>query len=142
MMPHNVRLIKVHEGEPLHILEDIDGFEQAASPCIETGDPNFTGQPGELDLDGHRRIWDGDADGIAIVDMGAYEFGSTHYGDLNCDGVINFDDINAFVLALSNPAGYQQQYPNCDILDGDINRDGVVNFNDINPFVALLSGGR
>ncbi len=61
------------------------------------------------------------------------------YGDLNCDGFVNFDDINPFVLALSEPAGYAQQYPNCDILDGDFNADAVVNFDDINPFVALLS---
>jgi uncharacterized membrane protein len=62
------------------------------------------------------------------------------YADLNCDGVISFDDIDPFVLALSDPAGYQQQYPNCDALDGDCNGDGAVTFDDINPFVALLSG--
>jgi hypothetical protein len=61
-------------------------------------------------------------------------------GDLNCDGVVNFADINPFVLALSNPAAYASQYPNCQILNGDINGDGAVNFADINPFVALLSG--
>ena len=63
-----------------------------------------------------------------------------HPGDLNCDGAVNFDDINPFVLALSDPAGYQTQYPNCNILNGDINGDGLVNFDDINPFVALLTG--
>lgn len=60
-------------------------------------------------------------------------------GDLNCDGVVNFDDINPFVLALSNPAAYGQQFPNCNILAGDINGDGRVDFADINPFVALLT---
>ena len=60
-------------------------------------------------------------------------------GDLNCDGVVNFNDINPFVLALSNPAGYAQQFPNCNIQNGDINGDGQVNFADINPFVALLT---
>jgi YD repeat-containing protein len=61
-------------------------------------------------------------------------------GDLNCDGLVNFDDINPFVLALSNPAGYQAAFPNCNILNGDGNGDGIVNFDDINPFLALLSG--
>jgi hypothetical protein len=61
-------------------------------------------------------------------------------GDLNCDGAVDFDDINPFVLALSDPAGYAQQYPNCDILTGDCDADGDVDFDDINPFVALLSG--
>ena len=61
-------------------------------------------------------------------------------GDLNCDGLVNFDDIDPFVLALSDPAAYALQYPDCDILNGDANGDGVVNFDDINAFVALLSG--
>lgn len=67
--------------------------------------------------------------------------GSASLGDLNCDGVTGFDDINPFVLALSNPAAWQAQYPDCDILNGDINDDGSVDFSDINPFVLLLSGG-
>ncbi len=62
-------------------------------------------------------------------------------GDLNCDGVVDFRDINPFVLALSNPAAYEQTFPECDLLHGDINGDGSVNFGDINPFVALLTGG-
>jgi carboxypeptidase A1 len=61
-------------------------------------------------------------------------------GDLNCDGQVNFGDINPFVLALTNPAGYQAAFPDCDIMNGDINGDGEVNFGDINPFVALLTG--
>ncbi len=64
----------------------------------------------------------------------------TRPGDLNCDGAVNFDDINPFVLALADPGAYQQQYPNCNILNGDCNGDGQVNFDDINPFVALLAG--
>jgi hypothetical protein len=60
-------------------------------------------------------------------------------GDLNCDGGINFGDINPFVLILSNPTGWQGAYPGCPFLNGDINGDGRVNFGDINPFVALLS---
>ena len=60
-------------------------------------------------------------------------------GDLNCDGRVDFGDINPFVLALSDPAGYARQYPECDIMNGDINDDGRVDFGDINPFVALLS---
>ncbi|MEW6249473.1 MAG: hypothetical protein AB1716_02420 [Planctomycetota bacterium] len=61
-------------------------------------------------------------------------------GDMNCDGVVNFDDINPFVLALSDPPGYAAAYPDCDRALGDVNGDGVVDFDDINPFVALLTG--
>jgi endonuclease/exonuclease/phosphatase family metal-dependent hydrolase len=59
-------------------------------------------------------------------------------GDLNCDGSVDFADINPFVLALSNPALYGQSYPGCPIANGDINSDGTVDFSDVNPFVALL----
>ena len=58
-------------------------------------------------------------------------------GDPDCDGSINFRDINPFVLALSDPVGYATQYRNCNILNGD----GYVDFDDINPFVVILSGG-
>lgn len=60
-------------------------------------------------------------------------------GDLNCDGKIDFGDINPFVLALTDPNGYAQAFPDCNILTGDINQDGKVDFGDINPFVALLT---
>ena len=62
-------------------------------------------------------------------------------GDLNCDGSVNFRDINPFVLRLSNPTEYFNTYPTCPDANGDIDGDGSVNFRDINPFVALLSGG-
>jgi hypothetical protein len=114
---------------------------QAGSPCIDTADPAYVAPPGEVDLDGQRRVWDGNADGQARVDMGVDEYGSFPYGDLNCDGAIDFGDINPFVLTLTNPAAYEAAFPNCDILNADINGDGSVNFGDINPFVALLSGG-
>ncbi|MEW6252149.1 MAG: hypothetical protein AB1716_16040 [Planctomycetota bacterium] len=65
--------------------------------------------------------------------------GGLRPGDLNCDGHVDFDDINPFVLALTDPAGYAIAYPNCNILNGDCNGDGLVNFDDINPFVALLA---
>ena len=62
-----------------------------------------------------------------------------HPGDLNCDGQADFGDVNAFVLALSNPGAWQAQYPDCPLLNGDINGDGRVDFGDINPFVRLLT---
>ncbi|MEW6199483.1 MAG: hypothetical protein AB1601_12575 [Planctomycetota bacterium] len=60
-------------------------------------------------------------------------------GDLNCDGRVDFGDINPFVLGLSNPAGYVLEFPNCRLLNGDINGDGRFDFGDINAFVALLT---
>jgi hypothetical protein len=62
-------------------------------------------------------------------------------GDVNCDGAVNVFDIDPFVLALTNPAGYQTAYPDCFISNADANRDGLVNAFDIDPFVVLLTGG-
>jgi hypothetical protein len=65
-------------------------------------------------------------------------------GDMNCDGTIDFADINPFVLYLSNIAVWQATYANCPLTNGDINGDGTygqASFGDINPFVALLTGG-
>jgi len=62
-------------------------------------------------------------------------------GDVNCDGAVNFGDINPFVLFLSNYGTWLETYPNCPPTNGDINGDGLYpSFGDINPFVALLSG--
>ncbi len=55
-------------------------------------------------------------------------------GDANCDGVIDFDDINYFVAALSGGTPCCFTHVDCD-------RNGVIDFDDINAFVALISGG-
>jgi len=67
---------------------------------------------------------------------------STCVGDLNCDGQVDFGDINPFVLYLSNYAAWQATYEGCNPLNGDINGDGTYgwgSFGDINPFVACLA---
>ena len=51
------------------------------SPCIDAGTPDTTGlNLPPWDLDGNIRIWDGNGDSLAIVDMGCYEFGAPFYG--------------------------------------------------------------
>lgn len=59
-------------------------------------------------------------------------------GDLDVSGRINFDDIDAFVLALNDKAGYKTEYGQEADQVGDINCDGTMNFDDIDPFVDLL----
>jgi hypothetical protein len=64
-------------------------------------------------------------------------------GDLNCNGSVGFDDINPFVLFLTNFALWQSTYADCPPQNGDINADGTYpSFADINPFVAILTGNR
>jgi hypothetical protein len=47
---------------------------QAGSAAIDNGDPDSGLSPPETDLDGNPRVVDGDLDGTAVVDIGAYEF--------------------------------------------------------------------
>ncbi len=61
-------------------------------------------------------------------------------GDTNCDGLVDFDDINPFVVAMSGTDTYFAAYPRCRWLNADVDSNGLVDFDDINPFVALLSG--
>lgn len=44
------------------------------SPCVDTGDNKVVSSSVVVDLDGKARILDGNGDGIATVDMGAYEY--------------------------------------------------------------------
>ena len=61
-------------------------------------------------------------------------------GDVNCDGVINALDIEPFLVALFDPAGFPAQFPDCDIDNADINGDGTIDALDIEPFLGLLFG--
>lgn len=60
-------------------------------------------------------------------------------GDLDCDGDVNFNDIDPFVIALIDNGDYERDYPNCWRAAADLDGNGAVNFNDIDPFVELLS---
>ncbi len=79
----------------------------------------------------------GRAEGIEVICLGA----AAPRADLNCDGSIDFFDIDPFLLALFDPAGYAAAFPACDILTGDIDGDGMVNFFDIDGFLSCLFAG-
>jgi hypothetical protein len=75
---------------------------QEASPCVDAGIPNTSGlMLPPWDLIGNLRIWDGDGNGIANIDMGAYEYGSLPYVDVNYNAIIQPPDFSLF-----------QNYPN------------------------------
>ena len=127
--------------------EDNDYHLAAGSPCVDAGDPEFVPPPGETDMDGEARVWDGDGDGVAVVDMGADEANSFVFGDLDCDGATGAFDIDAFVKALTGInetppfASYMAAYPDCDPWLADCNGDGNLDAFDIDPFIVLLTGG-
>ncbi len=60
-------------------------------------------------------------------------------GDTNCDGSINYADINPFVKALGSVSAWQAQFPNCPWQNCDLDNSGSINYGDINPFVSKLS---
>ncbi len=62
-------------------------------------------------------------------------------GDMNCDGLVDFNDIDGFVIALVSRSTYEAAYPACRFDHADANRDGSVNFDDINAFVGCLVAG-
>jgi hypothetical protein len=87
-----------------------------------------------------RVLFDGDSD--AWLPVVGWEDPSVPVtpvlGDMNCDGVVSFADINPFVEAMVSPAAYAESYPMCSLYNADMNADGLVNFADINPFVAMF----
>ncbi|MCK4340197.1 MAG: hypothetical protein KAY37_00550 [Phycisphaerae bacterium] len=65
-------------------------------------------------------------------------------GDSNCDGAINWRDIDYFVAAMNdNVAAWEAMFapgtPSCSFENNDANEDGTVNWRDIDPFVALMN---
>src|SRR5207245_6375424 len=74
------------------------------SPVIDAG----TNAPGPgitlsaSDLDGQTRVQDGNGDGTATVDLGAYEF---LVPDADGDGVPNAQDCAPFVFSIQAPPG-------------------------------------
>ncbi len=66
-------------------------------------------------------------------------------GDSNCDGQINWRDIDFFVSAQNDNesawyalhASVYGQPPSCPFDNNDVNADGTANWRDIDPFVAV-----
>ncbi len=67
------------------------------------------------------------------------------HGDSNCDGEINFDDIDYFVAALVGEQNWNDLHggnPTCNYIgSNDCDWNDMVNFDDIDPFVAGLVDG-
>jgi hypothetical protein len=84
------------------------------------------------------QAWGGQYFGTGVECQGVICGPTLCPGDLNCDGSVDFDDIDPFVLALSGQAAYQAQFPNCNWLNADTNNDGTVDFDDIDPFVGRI----
>ena len=54
------------------------------SPCIDVGTPDTLGlNLPPWDIIGNERVWDGNEDGVAAIDIGAFEFGAPEYVSIN-----------------------------------------------------------
>lgn len=64
----------------------------------------------------------------------------TLVGDLNGDFTVSVGDIGPFVLALTDPTGYEAQFPGVNYqYNADLNDDGILSVGDIGEFVSLLT---
>lgn len=129
---------------------DDDLRQWPGSPCIDAGTNGaLPPDTADLDRDGNttepipfdrhgltRRIKDGDRDGLAVVDMGAYEFPT---GDCNGNGVLDLQDIIAGTSGDCTGDGVPDECDpdcngngvpdSCDLLAGtgsDANSNGVI----------------
>jgi hypothetical protein len=61
--------------------------------------------------------------------------------DMNCDGVVDGNDIAPFYLAVQDIDAYAAANPNCTGFNGDMNGDLKVDANDIEGFLRCVSHG-
>ena len=86
------------------------------SPAIDAGDNESCP---ETDQRGFHRPVDGDRDGTARCDIGAYEFGASIPGDANGDGAVDVADLRVVADAMGTANG------------ADLNGDGLVDVKDL-----------
>lgn len=116
----------------------------ATSPCIDAGDN--TGVPlGVLtDLEGRPRFLDDPntpdtGSGVgAIVDMGAFEFGTLMKGDADGDGDVDNVDFQAWTNCVTGPNGGPVSVA-CEPMDFDLDND--VDMADLAQFQIVYDGG-
>jgi hypothetical protein len=102
--------------DPLFVAPDSDYHITLASPCLNTGNPDYEPYEGETDIDGEDRVANG------RIDIGADELA---YEDCNENGIPDEIDIAWGFSQDCNENGVPDE---CDIADGtsaDINENGV-----------------
>jgi sulfatase modifying factor 1 len=137
---------------------DCDGVDNSVDVCPHLADPDQADCDGDgvgdpctiQDCDGSG--WCGDCNGDGIPNSCELAAGiGTDFngndipdrceglGDMDCSGgVVDFDDITPFVIAIGSYANYIAAYPDCLHEHGDIDGNGFVDFDDITPFVNLI----
>jgi hypothetical protein len=84
-------------------------------------------------------ITEAGVDAVRVYDLKCASSPPLCAGDLNCDGLVDFDDIDPFVAALGCPGGDPNCWESaCPWLNGDCDGDEDVTLDDIDPFVARI----
>jgi parallel beta-helix repeat protein len=86
-----------------------------AGPCVDAGDPNYTTEPNQTDIDGEERIFNG------TVDMGADEMVTNPF-DFDADGIVAYTELAALTDEWLHTGAS---------LQNDFNSDEIVDFKDL-----------
>jgi hypothetical protein len=126
---------------------------RVASPCMEAGDTaalpadladldgdGDTAEPLPLDLGGGPRVADGNEDGNAVVDMGAYETSVAFcwWSDFDGNGRVNLGDMAVFSDCFSLDAPYPPTCPEPTWTACDLNGNAVVDLGDFATFAVCF----
>ncbi|MEW6252621.1 MAG: hypothetical protein AB1716_18440 [Planctomycetota bacterium] len=123
---HNMARWDGQRWHPLPYSGDFSG-----APLVSFPDPNGPAVYTAADFFSGERPWTYFSKWACVAGWRA--------GDVNCDGMVDWRDVNPFVLALIDRAGYEQRYPDCIWCNADCNGDNYVDFNDISALANLLS---
>lgn len=124
---------------------DVDQWEGTNTFAVSPGSYHFTASIAHSSGTGagctatpcsDTRVYQADSDFLLTLLFSCENFLRC---DANCDGYVNNFDVDAFVLALSDPQGYADEYPECSLnCNNDINGDGFVNNHDVDAFLDCL----
>ncbi|HRX83778.1 MAG TPA: right-handed parallel beta-helix repeat-containing protein [Phycisphaerae bacterium] len=103
------------------------------SPAVDAGDNSYAF--GAFDISGQPRVTDGDADGLAVVDMGAYEYRLVIPGDLDGDGEVTLADFGLWRDCLAGPG--EDILPLC--ATADLDGDSDADLGDFALFCRLIA---
>ncbi|HPF37806.1 MAG TPA: metallophosphoesterase [Phycisphaerae bacterium] len=80
-----------------------------------------------------------DLDAIGLIYVGPTGCPVHFDADMNCDGVVDLQDVSLFSRALVDPASYAFHELSCPIQRADVNRNGAIDGNDTPGFIELLT---
>lgn len=148
-LPTHVGIVWTDGGSKRHVILEafdadgasigtVEGYDIGdGSNSVTTAEDRFFGVVYDAGVS-KIHIYHGNSGGGIEVDHVQYGIESNVRGDMNCDGLVDFNDIDPFVVALTGEDNYAQQYPDCVYANGDIDCNGSVDFDDIDGFVDCV----